>query len=116
MTNYITVEDFGSDLPENWEKIADFLNGIIEETGIADDSDAVAELWQKFWELTDYDAKNFERVSHPDLMQVSGALYDGGWRAEDRTDMMRTYVLSADNVDEVIKYFAEYEAKEKGEI
>ena len=31
MSSYeITMDSFGSECPENWEEIADFLNGIIE--------------------------------------------------------------------------------------
>ena len=50
MENWITVESFGADVPENWEEIADFLNGIIRERGIEDDHAAVNELWEAFWQ------------------------------------------------------------------
>lgn len=49
MTNYITVDSFGSELPEDWEEIADRLNSIIERRGIADDREAVDELWEQYW-------------------------------------------------------------------
>ena len=49
MDNYITAESFGSDIPENWQEIADELNRIIDERGIADDHDAVNELWEEYW-------------------------------------------------------------------
>ena len=49
MENYITAESFGADLPENWREIANELNEIIDERGIADDSDAVNELWDEYW-------------------------------------------------------------------
>jgi len=49
MANYITAESFGSDIPENWQEIADELNRIIDERGIADDHDAVNELWDEYW-------------------------------------------------------------------
>lgn len=43
----ITVDSFGSNLPRNWEEIADFLNNLIEEKG--DDSKlAVEELWEDY--------------------------------------------------------------------
>lgn len=43
----ITVESFGSNLPRNWEEIADFLNNLIEEK--ADDSkEAVEEIWENY--------------------------------------------------------------------
>lgn len=49
MKNYITAESFGADIPENWEEIAQQLNAIIDERGIADDQEAVNELWDKYW-------------------------------------------------------------------
>ena len=49
MKNYITVDSFGSDCPENWEEIANELNAIIDERGIADDMNAVNELWGEYW-------------------------------------------------------------------
>ena len=49
MKNYITAESFGADIPENWEEIAQQLNAIIDERGIADDQEAVNELWDEYW-------------------------------------------------------------------
>ena len=49
MSNYITSDSFGSDLPENWEEIAAELNAIIDERGIADDLQAVNELWDEYF-------------------------------------------------------------------
>lgn len=48
MENWITVESFGSDCPENWEEIAAFLNAIIRERGIEDDNAAVNDLWEEY--------------------------------------------------------------------
>ncbi len=48
MDNHITMESFGADLPDNWEEIAAELNKIIDERGIADDHDAVNELWDEY--------------------------------------------------------------------
>ena len=45
---YITVDSFGAECPENWEEIAEFLNAIIDERGIANDHDAVNDLWEEF--------------------------------------------------------------------
>ena len=45
----ITIESFGSDVPENWQEIADELNKIIEERGIEDDLNAINELWDEYW-------------------------------------------------------------------
>lgn len=49
MTNYITTESFGSEIPANWEQIAAYLNEIIDERSIAEDHDAVNELWETYW-------------------------------------------------------------------
>ena len=49
MKYYITAESFGADIPENWEEIAQQLNAIIDERGIADDKAAVNELWEEYW-------------------------------------------------------------------
>lgn len=49
MTNYITVESFGSEIPANWEQIATYLNEIIDRRGIAEDHAAVNELWESYW-------------------------------------------------------------------
>lgn len=48
MKNYIRMDSFGSDLPSNWEEISDALNAIIDERGIADDHDAVNDLWESY--------------------------------------------------------------------
>lgn len=44
----ITMESFGSMLPENWEEIADFLNALIEEHGIENDKDELDQLWEDY--------------------------------------------------------------------
>ena len=49
MENWITADSFGSEIPANWEEIADFLNNIIRERGIEDDHNEVNELWEAYW-------------------------------------------------------------------
>ena len=49
MKYYVTVDSFGSDIPDNWEEIATKLNKTIDDLDIADDIDAVNELWDKYW-------------------------------------------------------------------
>ena len=49
MKHYITAESFGAEIPENWEEIAEQLNAIIDERGIADDLEAVNDLWDEYW-------------------------------------------------------------------
>lgn len=55
MANVITMDSFGANLPENWERIAEDLNRIIDRMGIADDHDAVNQLWDDY--MSDYDGK-----------------------------------------------------------
>ena len=49
MENYITIESFGSEVPANWEEIANFLNAIIDDRGIVEDHAAVNDLWEEYW-------------------------------------------------------------------
>ncbi len=44
----ITMDSFGSECPENWEEIADFLNALIEERGIENDPDELNRLWEDY--------------------------------------------------------------------
>lgn len=44
----ITMESFGSNLPDNWEAIAADINRIIEARGIDGDTDAENELWDDY--------------------------------------------------------------------
>lgn len=45
---YINGESFGAECPLNWEDIADALNEIIDDRGIAEDYEAVNALWEDF--------------------------------------------------------------------
>ena len=46
----ITIESFGSDVPENWEDIAAELNDIIKQRGIENDQSAINDLWEEYWQ------------------------------------------------------------------
>lgn len=48
MDYYITADSFGEYLPVNWREIADFLNAIMDERGIAEDFDACCDLWEDY--------------------------------------------------------------------
>ena len=48
MDYYITADSFGEYCPVNWPEIADALNAIIDERGIAEDFDASCELWEAY--------------------------------------------------------------------
>lgn len=50
MENWITVESFGADVPENWEEIAEYLNDIIRDRGIENDHNEVNDLWEAYWQ------------------------------------------------------------------
>lgn len=49
MSNYVTMDSFGSNLPKNWKEIAEKLNYYIDELGIKNDHDACNEVWEKFF-------------------------------------------------------------------
>ena len=44
----ITMDSFGSECPSNWEEIADFLNALIEERGIENDTEELDQLWEDY--------------------------------------------------------------------
>ena len=46
----ITIKSFGSDVPENWQEIADYLNEIIRDRGIENNHNEVNEVWEAFWQ------------------------------------------------------------------
>lgn len=65
----------------------------------------------------DYDTLDFqdedeepERIE--DIESSAAALYDGGWRAEDRDQMIEEYDLHPDDADEICEKLAEYEENE----
>jgi len=49
MEHYITAESFGENIPDNWEEIAERLNFQIDLYGIAEDINAVNDLWDEYW-------------------------------------------------------------------
>lgn len=44
-----------------------------------------------------------------DYETSAAALYDGGWRAEDKDELMTEYDLTEEEADEICEYLAEYE-------
>ena len=50
MSTYITADSFGSDLPANWEEIADYLNDIIRSYNILwEDDDTAQVVWENYF-------------------------------------------------------------------
>jgi len=54
MFEYITMDSFGSDLPENWEEIANRLNKILadlitDEMSEDERHDLANEIWDTYW-------------------------------------------------------------------
>lgn len=45
---FITEDDFGAELPDNWEEIADHLNWIIKSRCI-NSAEGVRNLWEEYW-------------------------------------------------------------------
>ena len=50
MDRHITMDSFGSDCPNNWEEIADFLNNIIDEHEPEEDETDENEWHIRLWE------------------------------------------------------------------
>ena len=46
-----------------------------------------------------------------DIESSAAALYDGGWRANDREELIAEYQLSADEADAICQKLKEYEAQ-----
>jgi len=45
-----------------------------------------------------------------DYGSMAAALYDGGWRAEDKEQLQAEYDLTDDDVKRIVDLLAEYEA------
>jgi hypothetical protein len=43
-----------------------------------------------------------------DLESTAAALYDGGWRSEDKEQLISEYGLTEDEADIICKYLKEY--------
>jgi hypothetical protein len=46
-----------------------------------------------------------------DVSSSAAALYDGGWRAKDRGELMKEYDLTAEEADEICKALEGFEAE-----
>lgn len=51
-------------------------------------------------------------MSYSDILSAAAALYDGGWRSEDRDDLMDEYGLTGDEADQVCEALAGYDHQE----
>ena len=47
--------------------------------------------------------------NYNDIESMAAALYDGGWRASDRDELVAEYDLDAERVDAIVAKLAEYE-------
>lgn len=47
-----------------------------------------------------------------DIQSVAAALYDGGWIAADKDDLIEEYELTADEATEICELLKEYEEKD----
>lgn len=43
------------------------------------------------------------------MLDVAIALYDGGWRKEDKQEMLQTCDLDNDEIEKIIAWFCEFE-------
>ena len=55
-----------------------------------------------------YKKKEGETVK--DYESIAAALYDGGWRAEDKDQLKAEYDLTDDDVERIVDLLATYEA------
>lgn len=44
-----------------------------------------------------------------DIESITAALYDGGWRSDDREELIAEYQLSEDEADAICEKLKEYE-------
>lgn len=54
-------------------------------------------------------------MKNAEISSMAASLYDGGWRAEDRAELIEEYQLSEHVVDQIIECFEEYSKREKEE-
>lgn len=59
------------------------------------------------------DVEDAYRINQYDPYLSAGPLYDGGWRAEDREQLISEYGLSEDEVDIICARLSELEADSK---
>lgn len=68
----ITMDSFGQDCPTNWEEIADYLNGIIDNLEDITDDDGeltvdgrekISAIWENYW--SDYHAGELKDAPVP---------------------------------------------------
>lgn len=50
-----------------------------------------------------------------DVQASAAALYDGGWRAGDKEELMAEYGLSEEEAESVCQYLEEFAKKERNE-
>ena len=48
-----------------------------------------------------------------DYQESAAALYDGGWRAEDREQLISEYNLTEKEADEICEWLKEFEESDK---
>ena len=46
-----------------------------------------------------------------DALSAAASLFDGGWRAEDREDIIREYDLTEEEANEICKFLADFSEK-----
>ena len=56
-----------------------------------------------------------EKIMIKDVQSSAAALYDGGWRAADKEDLIEEYELTADEAAEICELLQEYEEKDTWE-
>ena len=56
--------------------------------------------------------EGFMMMNYSDILSAAASLYDGGWRSEDRDDLIEEYGLTGVEADKLCEALAEYDHQE----
>ena len=81
---------------------------VLEKLNRGDLSDHEKELVALLVYYIDYECD----YDHLDILSICDSLYEGGWRKEDRDEIMKEYNISRLNIDRFVEELERLEAKE----
>lgn len=90
-----TLSATASELHDDGWRAKDRDRLITECDLTAEDADAICEILKDIREK----AHNLYQMAMEESIRDAGSLYDGGWRAEDRDQLMSEYDLTSDEAD-----------------
>ena len=56
--------------------------------------------------------EEFMMMNNSDILSAAASLYDGGWRSDDRDDLIEEYGLTGDEADKLCEALLEYDHQE----